>query len=385
MTGLCAAGMVHRMKTAVRLWKVNLCLLAILGAVFPGAIAADLEIRVDNPPAAGRMIVQVFKSANAFVDIRDPYRSETLAEPGKPVIIRDLPAGEYAVMVYNDENGNGQLDRNFIGIPREPMGFSNSYWPQGPPAFVRAVFRLEEGERKPVEIHLQSVFGKFGLFSVGVGVVGQSSPYRGYRGTVAQVIPAISYMGDRLQIFGPAARFGLCTWSNISVAATMGYRIGAYEEEDSDALAGLGDRDDTLMGGAAVRLRLPKGVDVSLGYEHDLLDRTGGGVAHMDVSKAFQVRGLTFSPHLGLRWLDAEIAGYEFGVPAEKADEGRPAYQPGDALNLRTGLNVFTELPGDWVLILNGGVEFLADGIKASPLVEGRELYSFFAAVNRRL
>ena len=37
----------------------------------------------------------------------------------------ELPAGRYAIMVVHDENGNGQLDKNMLGIPKEPIGVSN--------------------------------------------------------------------------------------------------------------------------------------------------------------------------------------------------------------------------------------------------------------------
>ena len=37
-----------------------------------------------------------------------------------------VPPGRYAVQAYHDENNNGRLDRNFLGIPSEPYGFSNN-------------------------------------------------------------------------------------------------------------------------------------------------------------------------------------------------------------------------------------------------------------------
>ena len=40
--------------------------------------------------------------------------------------ICDVPAGTYAVAVYQDVNDNGKLDSNFIRIPKEPYGFSNN-------------------------------------------------------------------------------------------------------------------------------------------------------------------------------------------------------------------------------------------------------------------
>jgi uncharacterized protein (DUF2141 family) len=37
----------------------------------------------------------------------------------------DLAYGEYAVMVFQDKNSNGTLDRNIVGYPKEPLGLSN--------------------------------------------------------------------------------------------------------------------------------------------------------------------------------------------------------------------------------------------------------------------
>jgi uncharacterized protein (DUF2141 family) len=41
-----------------------------------------------------------------------------------------LPAGNYAVSAYQDLNGNGKLDKNLVGIPSEPYGFSNNARPK---------------------------------------------------------------------------------------------------------------------------------------------------------------------------------------------------------------------------------------------------------------
>ncbi|MFH6983556.1 DUF2141 domain-containing protein [Marinoscillum sp. 108] len=42
------------------------------------------------------------------------------------VTFEGLPSGEYAISIYHDENGNGQLDANFMGIPTEDYAFSNN-------------------------------------------------------------------------------------------------------------------------------------------------------------------------------------------------------------------------------------------------------------------
>jgi uncharacterized protein (DUF2141 family) len=59
------------------------------------------------------------------------------------VHFKDLPPGEYAAVAFQDVNGNGKLDKNFLGIPREPYGFSNSArGSAGPPKFSAAAVTL---------------------------------------------------------------------------------------------------------------------------------------------------------------------------------------------------------------------------------------------------
>ena len=54
-----------------------------------------------------------------------------------------LPPGEYALSIFYDSNNNGELDTNFIGIPKEPVAISNNARPKfGPPKYKDAVFTL---------------------------------------------------------------------------------------------------------------------------------------------------------------------------------------------------------------------------------------------------
>ncbi|NNG27636.1 MAG: DUF2141 domain-containing protein [Ignavibacteriaceae bacterium] len=66
--------------------------------------------------------------------------------------IDSLNYGNYAIKVFHDENSNGELDSNFLGIPTEDYGFSNnaSSW-FGPPSWEKAVF-LFNHEEMSIEI-----------------------------------------------------------------------------------------------------------------------------------------------------------------------------------------------------------------------------------------
>lgn len=44
-------------------------------------------------------------------------------------IFDNLATGTYAIAAFLDENGNGKMDTNFLGIPKEKYGFSNNARP----------------------------------------------------------------------------------------------------------------------------------------------------------------------------------------------------------------------------------------------------------------
>jgi uncharacterized protein (DUF2141 family) len=53
----------------------------------------------------------------------------------------DIPSGTYALAVIHDENMNGKLDTNWLGIPKEGYGFSKDVkGVLGPPSFSAASF-----------------------------------------------------------------------------------------------------------------------------------------------------------------------------------------------------------------------------------------------------
>jgi uncharacterized protein (DUF2141 family) len=53
----------------------------------------------------------------------------------------DIPRGTYALAVIHDENMNGELDANWLGVPTEGYGFSNDAKAfLGAPTFAAAIF-----------------------------------------------------------------------------------------------------------------------------------------------------------------------------------------------------------------------------------------------------
>ncbi|MFW5644662.1 MAG: DUF2141 domain-containing protein [Bacteroidota bacterium] len=106
----------------------------------------------------GKLSITFFNSPEGFPeDIRNAYQWRTLElSEKKPVFLfNDLPAGEYAYAILHDEDGNGEMKKNLLGIPREGFGFSNNYEPKiKNPSFKDASFYLRKGSKAHHKIEI---------------------------------------------------------------------------------------------------------------------------------------------------------------------------------------------------------------------------------------
>jgi uncharacterized protein (DUF2141 family) len=118
------------------------------------ATAAELAVTVENVKGSeGVLMVGLYASE---ADYRKTAARQLKAAPGTGrVAIRfaDIPAGDYAVALYHDRNGNGKLDSNLVGIPTEPYGFSGSRVAIGAPGWREARVRVAP-EGAAISVHL---------------------------------------------------------------------------------------------------------------------------------------------------------------------------------------------------------------------------------------
>jgi len=106
-----------------------------------------IEVCIDNVRSTNGIVgVALFNAKKGFPD-KNTMAIEGLSVPaGKrcEVVFENVPFGTYAVSVLHDENGNGKMDKGFLGIPKEGFGTSNN--PEikmGPPTFSDSSFDLE--------------------------------------------------------------------------------------------------------------------------------------------------------------------------------------------------------------------------------------------------
>lgn len=116
-----------------------------------GTIAAQtLVLRINGfRKLKGVLRLAIFASAEGYpksIDRAVRSGSFEVDETSLEIELPDLPYGQYAVTVHHDENEDGKLNFNPLGIPTEGIGFSGNppIW-HGAPAFEKAAFQFEAG------------------------------------------------------------------------------------------------------------------------------------------------------------------------------------------------------------------------------------------------
>ena len=97
----------------------------LIGNIFANTtIRFTLEITGINVNK-GQIYVKIYSNDRDYRN-DNPYVVCILESTRQSIVYSfDIPEGEYLIALFQDTNNNGQLDTNFLGFPREPVGLSN--------------------------------------------------------------------------------------------------------------------------------------------------------------------------------------------------------------------------------------------------------------------
>lgn len=117
-----------------------------------------MSIVIDMDANNERHRLRLYGSEAGFPTDRSRALREVVApiKGGRAVVeLADLPFGTYAIGCVHDENGNGKLDTNWLGIPREGVCASNdARGHRGPPRWNEARFGFG-ADGSPLQIHVR--------------------------------------------------------------------------------------------------------------------------------------------------------------------------------------------------------------------------------------
>ena len=107
----------------------------------------------------GQILMGIYKDDISF-DKELPYKKvqafKTKISNGTLLVEVKLEPGKYGISLMDDENFNGKMDYNFIGIPKEGFGFSN-YYHTGltKPKLKSFLFEVIENKNTKVEVKMK--------------------------------------------------------------------------------------------------------------------------------------------------------------------------------------------------------------------------------------
>ncbi|CAN1509666.1 Protein of unknown function DUF2141 [Flavobacteriaceae bacterium] len=120
--------------------------IAILLSVFSFGFSQNSNLSVSVlglKNNTGKLTAELYNSKGKFLKTAFKIASSDIKLNTATINFIAIPKGEYTVMVYHDENNNGKLDKNFIGMPKEPVACSNNAKGfMGPPKDEDAKFTL---------------------------------------------------------------------------------------------------------------------------------------------------------------------------------------------------------------------------------------------------
>ena len=136
---------------------------SIKGAVLPAIVASAASLALEASAVDLEVRIEGLRSAEGDVrialhrEIEDgefPAENSVVGATMRPAasgtvraVFADVAPGAYAVAAFHDADGDGELNRNIVGMPTEGYGFSNgAVGFFGPPSFADAAVTVAGDE-----------------------------------------------------------------------------------------------------------------------------------------------------------------------------------------------------------------------------------------------
>ena len=216
----------------------------------------------------------------------------------------------------------------------------------------------------------------------GFGAGYTESIYEG-KGNEFIPIPAIGYIGESLEFYGPFGSYKFVNDGPFSARARLAVRFDGYEAEDSASLSGMDDRDRTIDGGLVFGYQPKDVARFELSYMHDVLSKHKGSETSFQISRQFNRGPFFFVPEVSVHYLSANLIDYYYGVKESEATANRAAYSAKSGLSYRADLNFSTPILFGGFTRIDLGYIWYANEISDSPIVDETEGYNIRFAWTR--
>jgi uncharacterized protein (DUF2141 family) len=132
-----------------------LLITALCGYAQPGNVIVNIQ--GIQTAKGGEVSAGIFRKENFLKSGKQDFAAVVAVSAAEMKIVFDnIPAGTYAIVVFQDIDKNKKLKTNLIGFPTEPFGFSrNARIKFGPPGFDEVKVDVPAGKTVTVSISLR--------------------------------------------------------------------------------------------------------------------------------------------------------------------------------------------------------------------------------------
>ena len=131
-------------------WVMVLGAATVMSFITMSSNAANLTVTVEQVRnSKGEIRFSIFNVPSQFPQGNELDSKDVPAQLGFVTVqFYNLVLGAYAIAIHHDENSDGEMNTNFIGLPKEGYGFSNNAKVNfAAPAFEAAAFNLDVGDK----------------------------------------------------------------------------------------------------------------------------------------------------------------------------------------------------------------------------------------------
>lgn len=134
-----------------------ICLIALSFVGYAQTGTVILEVSGIKVAKGGELSAGIFRKENFAKVGKQFIGTVKKVEAAKmQIVFKNVPVGNYGMVVFQDIDQNKDLKTNFVGFPTEPIGFSNDARIRfGPPSFEDAKVQVEKDKTLTLPIILR--------------------------------------------------------------------------------------------------------------------------------------------------------------------------------------------------------------------------------------
>ena len=204
-----------------------------------------------------------------------------------------------------------------------------------------------------------------GYWSLGFVAMQSSEEYINHD-SESSVLPYVRYETDVISIGMPDG----ITWkayNNKDLGLNIFAKPRFHGLSDSDNI----ERATTGDVGVSLKYDIIRGTSIKASVQKEMTGEHGGFEANASISQFIPpFLGLPIVASTGIKWMDANLSNYLYGVGSDEAMNGLSQYDTGVSFVPYASLSSFYSLSSNVSLFSTVSYKLLPDNITASPLVK---------------